>query len=233
MRLHICRALAIALLLPLLVFAQDGLSDAVRDLLQQARSGDASAQFAVANAYDGGRGAPRNGEEAMRWYQAAAEQGHAEAQNSVGSGLQAAKKYAEARSWYEKAAAQNHALATNNLAYLYDLGLGIGQDRQQALAFYTKAADLGWAESMWNIANMYGAGQLGHPPNLVLACIWTVRAARYASPQERQLLAHVDRAKPNFERRLSSEQMSDCRVQAQSWSPALAATRTDLPRSAP
>ena len=232
MRHHLRRALAGALLLSSLAFAQDDLSDAVKDLLQRARSGDAAAQFAVANAYDGGQGAPRDGQEAMRWYQAAAEQGHVEAQNSVGSGFQAAKKYAEARLWYEKAAAQNHALATNNLAYLHHLGLGTSQDRQNAFALYSKAADLGWAESMWNLANMHGAGQLGQPPDLVSACAWTLRAAKYATPEDRQLLTHVGRVTPLLERRLSPEQLRSCRDQAQSWSPALAGTRTDLPRNA-
>jgi TPR repeat protein len=224
---------AIAVLLPVVAFSQDGLSDRVRELLQKAKTGDAAAQFAVANAYDGGLGAPRDAQEAMRWYQAAAEQGLAEAQNSVGSGFQAEKKYAEARIWYERAAAQNHALATNNLAYLYDLGLGTSQDRQRAFTLYSKAADLGWAESMWNMANMYGAGQLGQPPDLFLACVWTLRAAKFANPEERQLLAHLSRVRPMLERRLSSEQWRSCQDQAQSWSPPLAATRTDLPRSAP
>jgi TPR repeat protein len=232
MQSHLRRTVSlIALVLPLFVSAQDGLSDAVRELMQKGESGDAAAQFAVANAFDRGRGAPRDGQEAMRWYKAAAEQGYAEAQNSVGSGLQAENRHPEARFWYEKAAAQNHALATNNLAYLYDLGLGIGQDRQRALNLYLKAGDLGWAESMWNIANMYGAGQLGQPPDIVLACVWTLRAAKYARPQERQLIAQVSRVTPMLERRLSSEQMNTCRDQAQSWSPSLSTTRSDLPRN--
>ncbi|QJW85102.1 sel1 repeat family protein [Ramlibacter terrae] len=156
----------------------------------------------------------------MRWYQAAAEQGHAEAQNSVGSGLQAAKKFAEARPRYEKAAAQNHAPATNNPAYLHDLGLGVAQDRQKAFALYTRAADLGWAEAMWNLANMYGAGQLGQPPDPQMACVWTLRAAKHARPQERQLLTYTGRATAMLERRFTSEQMKTCRDQALAWAPS-------------
>lgn len=222
---------AFTVVAPLLAVAQGELSDRVRDLLEKAKTGDASAQFLVGNAFDSGRGATRDGKEAMRWYMAAADQGHAEAQNSVGSGLQAEKKYSEALVWYEKAAAQNHALATNNLAYLYDLGLGVAQDRQRAFSLYSRSADLGWAEAMWNLANMYGAGQLGQPPNLVLACAWTLRAGKYAMPEERELLAQVNRVTPMLQRRLSSEQMGSCREQVQSWSAPRASDRSDQPRN--
>lgn len=204
----------------------------VEDLLQKAKAGDMSAQFRLANAYDNGSGVPRDGKEAMRWYKAAAEQGYAEAQNSVGSGLQAEKNYAEARAWYEKAAARNHALATNNLAYLYDMGLGVPQDRQKAFSLYSRAADLGWPEAMWNIANMYGAGQLGQPPDLLSACVWALRAGKFAAPAERQLLSQVNRVTPLMERRLSSAQMMSCREQAESWTPPQASIRSDESRNA-
>jgi TPR repeat protein len=210
--------------------AQERLSLEVASLLERANTGDTSAQFLLANAYDSGRGAPRDGKEAMRWYRKAADRGYAEAQNSVGSGLQAEKRYAEALIWYEKASAQNHAVATNNLAYLHDLGLGVTQDRKRAFALYSRAADLGWAEAMWNLANMYGAGQLGTPPDLAAACTWTVRAQRFAAASEKQLVAHVARVMPMLERKLSSEELSSCREQGQFWSPPAAATRSDLPR---
>ena len=210
--------------------AEDSLSSAVQQLLEKAESGDPVAQFRVANAYDSGSGAPRNGTQAMRWYKAAAEQGYAEAQNSVGSGLQAEKNFVEARPWYEKAAAQNHALATNNLAYLYDLGLGVTQDRQRAFTLYSQAADLAWAEAMWNLANMYGAGQLGQPPDLLQACIWTMRAARFAGDGERRLQAEVRRVTPMLERRLSSTEMESCRENARAWSPPRENDRIDRPR---
>lgn len=230
---HVSRFILAAtiLLLPTPALTQDGLSPAVQELVEKAKANDAEAQFRVANAYDSGRGAPRDGKEAMRWYLAAAAQGHAEAQNSVGSGLQADKKFAEARPWYEKAAGQNHALATNNLAYIYDLGLGVTQDRQRAFQLYSQAADLAWAEAMWNLANMYGAGQLGQPPDLLKACVWTLRAGRFARSEERQLQAHVKRATPMLERRLPATDMESCRKEARAWSPPREKERSDRPRT--
>lgn len=226
LRTLVCLALSAASA----VWAQSGLSEQVQEQLARAKQGDALAQFRVANAYDSGRGAPRDAGEAMRWYLAAAEQGHAEAQNSVGSGLQADKRFSEARAWYEKAASRNHALATNNLAYLYDLGLGVAQDRQQAFKIYSQAADLGWAEAMWNLANMHGAGQLGGPPDLLQACIWSLRAGRIATPEQRQLLAQVGRVVPMLERRLAAAQMETCREQAAGWAPPRERERSDEPR---
>lgn len=194
------------------------LSSEVKALIVKAEAGDNDAQFHVGAAYDYGKGAPRDASESQKWYRMAAEGGNSEAQNSLGSALQAEKKYEDALPWYAKASAQGHALATNNLAYLYDLGLGVPQDRQTGFELYSKAADLGWAEAMWNIANMYGAGQLG-PRDLVLACVWSSRAQRYAGLTEKKLLVYLARAVPQLERTLSPDQLASCHEQVVSWSP--------------
>lgn len=193
-------------------------SSEVKALMVKAEAGDALAQFEVATAYDYGRGAPRDGKEAMKWYRKAADQGVAEAQNSVGSGLQAEKRYAEALTWYEKGAAQGHPLATNNLAYLYDLGLGVTQDRRKGFELYMQAADLGWSEAMWNIANMYGVGQLGEK-DMVNACVWARRARRFTAPNQVQLQTYLNRMVPQLERLLTPEQQAACEQQWDQWTP--------------
>ena len=208
------------------------LSSEIKVLIVKAEAGDMDAQLRVGAAYDFGKGAPRDGNEAMKWYRMAAERGSAEAQNSVGSGLQAEKRYDEALPWYEKASAQGHALATNNMAYLYDLGLGVKQDRRKGFEIYSRAADLGWAEAMWNIANMYGAGQLGEK-DLVSACVWSKRANKYAAPHERQLQNHVSRVIPQLERMLSVEQLAACNQQSESWSPMALRRKDAQPGSQP
>jgi hypothetical protein len=194
------------------------LSAEIKTLIAKADAGNADAQFRVGSAYDTGNGAPRSGENAMKYYLMAAEQGHADAQNSVGSALQAEEKFSEAFGWYERAVAQGHALATNNLAYLYDLGRGVKQDRRKGFELYSRAADLGWAESMWNIANMYGAGHLGEI-DMVSACIWTMRARRYANPIDQRLQSQFNRIMPYLERTLSSENFVMCKQKADSWTP--------------
>ncbi|PZO12165.1 MAG: hypothetical protein DCE87_15120 [Betaproteobacteria bacterium] len=194
------------------------LSSETKALITKAEAGDTDAQFRVGVAYDFGKGAPRDGKEAMKWYRMAAENGNAEAQNSFGSGLQAEKRYAEALAWYEKASSRGHALATNNLAYLYDMGLGVKQDRLKGFELYAQAADLGSAEAMWNMANMHGSGQIGEK-DMVAACVWSKRARKYAKPGERQLQTHLNRVIPQLEKMLSAEQLDSCNQQLENWSP--------------
>ncbi len=199
-------------------FADWFLSSETKALIVKADAGDVKAQFLVGAAYDTGEGAPRNGENAIKYYRMAAEQGHVEAQNSLGSVLQAEKRYTEALPWYERAAAQGHALATNNLAYLHDMGLGVPQDRQKGFELYSRAAELGWAEAMWNMANMYGAGQLGKV-DLAMACIWTYRAGKFAKPSERRLIAYTRQVLLQLERTMTVDQFSVCRQEGDAWSP--------------
>jgi hypothetical protein len=195
------------------------LSAETKALIAKAEAGDVGAQMQVAGAYDTGRGAPHDKTAAIKWYRMASEAGNVEAQNSVGSLLQEDKKYAEALSWYEKAAGQGSAQAINNMAYLYDLGLGVPQDRKKGFDLYSRAAELGFAEAMWNIANMYGAGQLGQV-DLVMACVWTSRAARYAGPKDKQLAMHLTRVMPRLHDGLSREQLVSCHEQAEAWTPS-------------
>ena len=49
-------------------------------LLQKAKSGDAEAQYRLGICYDNGKGVKQDYKEAIRWYKAAAEQGHGQAQ---------------------------------------------------------------------------------------------------------------------------------------------------------
>lgn len=188
-------------------------------LIANAEAGDPEAQYQLGSAYDTGVGVRRSGQNAMKYYLMAAEQGHAEAQNSVGSAFQAKRRYKEALRWYERAAEQDHALAINNLAYLYDLGLGVEQDKHKGLELYLRSADLGWAEAMWNIANMYGAGELGEI-DLPAACIWTVRARTYAAADHSELQEYLANAVTYLESTLSGDELDLCNKEARSWAPS-------------
>jgi TPR repeat protein len=196
------------------------------ELMQKAEAGDVEAQFRIGARYDSGDRVPRDGAEAVRWYRRAAEAGHANAQNSMGSILQAEKHYEQARPWYEHAAAQGHAQAINNLAYLYDLGLGTTQDRRKAFDLYSRAADLAWAEAMWNLANMYGAGQL-EKKDLDMSCVWTFRALRFVPPNSEPRFAQAYRVANAFERNFKPERLSACKQKAESWKPPALQSGTD------
>jgi TPR repeat protein len=200
-------------------FADDRFSVAVPDLFKKAEAGDAEAQFLLGAAYDSGSGAPRNPARAEKWYRMSAAQGYADAQDSLGTLYQGQKKYSEARPWFEKAAAQGHPRGTNNLGYVYDMGLGVERDRRKALGIYLKAADLGSADSMWNIAHMHIAGQL-EKPDLVTACVWAMRARRFAPPKELNLRGQISKGMTRLEQELPPEAMARCEQDGVNWKPA-------------
>jgi len=224
------RSFLLCLVFPTASFAQYGAMPS-QELMQKAEAGDVEAQFRLGSRYDSGDRVRRDGEEAIKWYRRAAEAGYANAQNSMGSVMQAEKRYEEARPWYERAAAQGQPLAINSLGYLYDLGLGVTQDRQKGFEFYSRAADLGWAEAMWNLANMYGAGQLGNK-DLDMACVWTFRALKYVEPNWRQTLAPAARAAGFFERSFPKDQFVACKQKAEEWQPANGRTKRDAQQGA-
>jgi hypothetical protein len=71
---------------------------------------------------------------------------------------------------------------------------------------------------MWNLANMYASGQMG-APDLVSACVWTLRAQRYALPTDRDVRERSARVTPFLEHNLSAGEMASCRQQAADWRP--------------
>ena len=80
----------------------------------------------------------------MKWYQRAAEQGYAVAQNNLGqmydNGQGVRQDYQEALKWYRRAAEQGIASAQNNLGLMYENGRGVRRDFIRAHMWYTVAA---------------------------------------------------------------------------------------------
>ena len=190
----------------------------INDLEARAKDGDVEAQFMLGAAYDGGVGVRANGRKAKKWYGKAAENGHIEAQNSLGSGYQAEKKYTDAKFWYEKASAQGHALATHNLAFLYDLGYGVKQDRLKAEKLYLRAADLGEAQAMYNLGQSYGSGIIG-PVDLDKGCFWTYLAKRFANPDDDALTQRTRQTINYCENTLSHGKIQKIKSRVGEWTP--------------
>lgn len=80
---------------------------------------------------------------ALRVWMSAAEEGDAEAQNTVGEiferGLGGEPNYEAAAIWYAKAAEQGHSAAQLNLGTLYERGLGVPLDKLKALNLYRQS----------------------------------------------------------------------------------------------
>src|ERR1700757_526426 len=91
----------------------------ISSLKQQAREGDAKAQYKLGWSYMTGSGVTKDYEEALHWYISAAKQGSADAEFVLGymyeQGLGVKKDYGQAFLYYSSAARQGHPTAQNNL----------------------------------------------------------------------------------------------------------------------
>ena len=99
---------------------------------------------------------------AAEWYQKAAEQGYAQAQNRLGEcyfyGQGKPENKFAAVKWYEKAAEQGIANAQYSLGYCYEKGYGVTKDKEQAMQWYKKAADQGHESAKEAIDGMESGG---------------------------------------------------------------------------
>lgn len=132
--------------------------------------------------------------EAVIWYVKAAEQGHAEAQYSLGvcyySGQGVAKDYKQAVYWYGKAAEQGHMLAQNNLGVRYDSGQGVEKDYTQAVFWYRKAAKQGYMAAQYNLGICYEYGR-GIEQDYAQAAAWYGKAAAQGDEDAKKALERL------------------------------------------
>ena len=86
------------------------------------------------------------------------------------------RDYAAALKKWRVVAEQGLAEAQFNLGFIYDNGLGVTEDNQEAVKWYRRAALLGLAEAQVNLALMYDKGE-GVPEDDQEAAKWFRRAA--------------------------------------------------------
>jgi len=141
---------------------------------------NASEQTMIGESYQYGEGVPKDMEKAAYWYQKAAEQGYANAQNNLGilyeNGDGVPQDWKKATYWWAKAAEQGHVLAQCNLGNCYDDGNGVPQDNQKAAYWWTKAAEQGNAPAQCNLGVCYSKGK-GVPQDKEKAKYWYTKAA--------------------------------------------------------
>lgn len=122
------------------------LAPVVRQTLQRAIAGDVVAQHNLANIYEYGKGVARDYAEALKWYEAAAEQGLPYSQHALSDmlrqGLGTAVNAPLAAAWCARAADQGLAVSQHNLALMYEFGFGVARDRVRALMWFALAAEL-------------------------------------------------------------------------------------------
>ncbi len=166
-----------------------------------AEKGDAEAQYKLGERYLTGTGVKRDPQEALKWYQKAAEQGYAPAQFRLSGRLLAKGDQQEAVKWLRKAAEQEYANAQYALGLCYVYGWGVKKDPQEAATWYKKAvagfrkaAEQGDAEAQFSLGTCYETGD-GVEKDLKEAVKWYRKAAEQGYSGAQQALRVLERAK--------------------------------------
>ncbi|WP_116091341.1 SPOR domain-containing protein [Sphingomonas crusticola] len=126
----------------------------LRALQAKAQTGDANAQFAIAEAYRTGRGVTADPETAIMWYRRAASQGHVRASEELGFALFAHGDRREAMPYVEKAAARGDARALYLLGTAHFNGDYATRDWPLAYAQTMRAASSGLPAAQRNLELM-------------------------------------------------------------------------------
>jgi TPR repeat protein len=119
-----------------------------------AQKGDADAAFNLGQAYRLGRGVPADSALAKKWFEAAANKGHVDAQVSLGLLLFDSGDRTTAMSWLKKAADKGEPRALLVVGTALFNGDGLSQDPILGYAFVSRAAAQGLAPAKSTLAEM-------------------------------------------------------------------------------
>lgn len=173
------------------------------ELLEAANKGYVHPQFELAVRYLKGTGVPQNDQEALKWFQKAAEQGHSVAQNVMGHyyknglGAMACEDKDMALEWWNKSAQQGNVDSQYNLGICYEDGYGVDTDAELAAQWYLKSATRGYSPSQNRLGLCYEQG-IGVPANTKKALTWYKKAVRQGNPD----------AKENFDRCFATDHVN-------------------------
>ncbi len=117
-------------------------------------SGDADAQFNLAQAYKLGRGVPLDPVLAESWFRKAAIQGHQQAEDNYGLALFQAGKKSDALPWLEKSTARGEPRTQLVLGTMLFNGDGVPRDFPRAYALMTRASASGLQSASQTLTQM-------------------------------------------------------------------------------
>lgn len=135
-------------------WARGDFNAAVEEWRGPAVTGDADAQFNLAQAYKLGRGVPLDPALAESWFRKAAAQGHVQAEDNYGLALFQADKKTEAVPWLEKSVGRGEPRAQLVLGTMLFNGDGLPRDYPRAYALMTRASASGLQSASATLAQM-------------------------------------------------------------------------------
>jgi TPR repeat protein len=136
---------------------------ALKELKALAEAGDAQAQYYLGTLHSDGKAVKRDYRQAVEWYAAAANKGHADAEftlgflylNDAGEGVGTVPADIPlAARWLKIAAAKGNAAAQSTLATLYGEGYGMAPDAAGALRWADPAALRGDAAAQYELGRL-------------------------------------------------------------------------------
>lgn len=147
-------------------------------IVGKANQGDSEAQFQLGKCYENGwNGLHKDYATAVQWYQKAAKQGHAEAQNKVGTDCLLNENYKEAMKWYESAVKAGSLNARYNMGMMY-MNKKYGMyNVDKGFACYKLAAEAGHARAQFELGLCYYSG-IGTVKYRTQAVVWFERSAK-------------------------------------------------------
>jgi len=182
-------------------------------LRSAALAGNPAAEYELAVRYAEGRGVPPSIEQAVHWFERAANHGLAPAQYRLGSlyekGQGVKKDLEGARRLYTVAANKGNGKAMHNLAVLYAEGLSGEPDYRNASQWFRKAADYGIADSQYNLGILYARG-IGVEQNLAESYKWFALAAQQGDKDSAK-------KRDDVAARLDAQSLVAARLAVQTW----------------
>jgi TPR repeat protein len=159
-----------------------------------ADKGDADAAFNLGQAFRLGRGVPADSAQATRWFEAAANKGHVDAQVSLGLLLFDSGERGAAMSWLKKAAAKGEPRALLVVGTALFNGDGMKQDRVLGYAYVSRAAAQGLAPASTTLAEMDMMMPLEERRKGVAMAL---AAVKDSTPKASEPVVKLDQAKPS------------------------------------
>lgn len=124
---------------------------------------------------------------AMTIFERAAEAGSALSQTRLAWILDGANEDARAVAMYRAAAEQGYAPGMHGLGEMYAKGEGVDKDLEQAVVWFTKAADAGHDKSLRLLIGAYENGGLGLPADPKKARAYQERLAGLADEEDAEV----------------------------------------------
>ncbi len=181
-------------------------------VIEKAEQGDSEAQFQMGKCYEyGTNDLHEDYATAVQWYQKSADQGHAEAQNKIGTYHFRQKNYKEAMKYYGNAAAAGSANARYNMGMLYMNGEYGLYDVEKGLRCYQLAAESGLVNAQFELGLCY-YNNIGGANYRTQAILWFERAASQGYDEAQFMLGHCyftgDCTEKNYKKAFSYYKMA-------------------------